>query len=216
MSRLLGELISERRETPGDDLISSLVQIADDDGEQLRPSELLGFCKLLWIAGNETTTNLITNGALVLQSQPQLLTTLQNDPTLIPSFVEELLRYEGPTNGLFRQAAADIDFRGQHLRKGDAIWLLWAAGNRDPRQFSKPDDFDLSRNPTGHLAFGHGIHFCLGAHLARLEAQIAFERVIELLREFRCVPQEGRRLPTPILRGWLHLPMEPLQGSNSP
>ncbi|MFK7977400.1 MAG: cytochrome P450 [Halioglobus sp.] len=215
MSRLLAELISERREAPGDDLISALVQIADEDGDRLRPSELLGFCKLLWIAGNETTTNLITNGALVLQAEPQLLSTLQTNSALIPAFVEELLRYEGPANGLFREAAADIEFRGQHIRKGDAIWLLWAAGNRDPNQFSQPDNFDISRNATNHLAFGHGIHFCLGAHLAKLEAQIAFEGVVQLLQDFRCVPQKGRRLPTPILRGWLHLPMEPLPGPTS-
>lgn len=213
MSGMLEELIEERRAEPRDDLISSLVQVAAEEGGNLRASELLGFCKLLWIAGNETTTNLITNGALILQDRPDLVAALAADKSRVPLFVEEALRFEGPVNGLFRQVTGDFEFRGQALRAGDAVWLLWASGNRDALHYDRPDEFVLDRNPRDHLAFGHGIHFCLGAHLARLEARVAFETLVELLPECRCLPARGKRLPTPILRGWLELPAVPAAGA---
>ena len=205
----LEALIAERTRRPTDDLVSALVGIAASDEERLRPGELLGFCKLLWIAGNETTTNLISNGALVLQDLPELRQRLRAEPDRIPDFVEEALRFESPVNGLFRILARDVELAGHDLRKGQPVWVLFGSANRDPAHFRDPDRFDLDRRERDHLAFGLGIHFCLGAALARLEARVAFETLVPLLDELHLHPERGRRVPTPILRGWLELPMTP-------
>lgn len=202
----LSELIAERRRSPAEDLVSALVQIADDDGEKVRDDELLGFCKLLWIAGNETTTNLITNTAVLLDGRPDLREAC-SDPAVLPGFVEEALRCETPVSGLFRRAARDVELAGEKIGKGDPVWILFGSANRDPRHFADADRFDPKRKPNDHLALGFGIHFCLGASLARLEARLAFAALAPLLAEFELEPEAGERIPTPILRGWLKLPM---------
>lgn len=203
----LGELIESRRRSPSEDLVSALVRVSDEDGQRLRDDELLGFCKLLWIAGNETTTNLITNTAVLLNREPSIRDRLLGDLEILPDFVEEALRMETPVSGLFRRAVRDVELRGERIPEGAPVWVLFGSANRDPRHFSDPDRFDPRREPNDHLALGYGIHFCLGAALARLEARIAFEVMAPMLVDFVLDPEKGERIPTPILRGWLKLPM---------
>lgn len=205
-------LIAERRRSPSEDLVSALVQISHDDGQKVRDDELLGFCKLLWIAGNETTTNLITNTAVLLDRRPELRRAC-GSPSLLPGFVEEALRCETPVSGLFRRATRDVELGGQKIGEGDPVWILFGSANRDPRHFDDPERFDPGRKPNDHLALGFGIHFCLGAALARLEARVAFEALAPLLDEFALEPESGERIPTPILRGWLKLPMHARGGT---
>lgn len=207
MNETLSEIINTKRSNPEDDLISSLVRLADDEGDQLKSNELLGFCKLLWIAGNETTTNLITNASVVLQDQPELIDKLQNNKELIPQFVEEALRYVGPVNGLFRRVTRNLEYKGKKFKENDNVWIMFASANRDEKHFESPDNFIIERHPNDHLALGKGVHFCMGAALARLEAQIAFEYLVDVLPRFQLKPEEGVRIPVPVLRGWLKLPM---------
>jgi len=209
----LAELIASRRRSPTDDLVSALVRVSDEDGQRLHDDELLGFCKLLWIAGNETTTNLITNTAVLLQNEPQLRDRLIGDPSILPDFVEEALRMETPVSGLFRRAVRDVELGGERIPADAPVWILFGSANRDPRHFPEPDRFDPQRQPNDHVALGYGIHFCLGAALARLEARIAFEAMAPLLVDFELEPDKGERLPTPILRGWLKLPMHGREGA---
>lgn len=169
---------------------------------------------LLWIAGNETTTNLISNIAVLLHEQPELQAELYRGPEALRAFVEEALRFIPPVNGLFREVTRDTEFQGARLAKGDRLLLLFAAANRDPDHFPDPTRFDPRRKPNDHVAFGHGIHFCLGSHLARLEARVACEALAELLPSARLTPSQGALVPTGILRGWLLLPLE-LGGSTA-
>ncbi len=207
MDAALSAVIAQKRESPGDDLISALVEIADEEGQRLHADELLGFCKLLWIAGNETTTNLICNAALFLQSQPEILQRLRADKTLIESFVEEALRLEGPVNGLFRRVARDYNYKGCELKAGDNVWLLFGSANRDEAVYPDAAEFNLAREQTQHLALGKGIHFCMGAPLARMEARVAFEHLVDVMHRFQIDDESGKRIPIAILRGWLSLPV---------
>jgi hypothetical protein len=207
MHATLAELVEERRAARRDDLVSALLQASESDEAPLRPEELVGLCLLLWIAGNETTTNLISNVAVLLQEEPRLQAELRGGPEALKAFVEEALRFAPPVNGLFREVALDTELCGKQLRKGDRVLMLFAAANRDPRHFPEPARFDPRRKPNDQVGFGHGIHFCLGSHLARLEARIACEWLAELLPAARLDPLRGARIPTGILRGWLRLPM---------
>lgn len=207
LAKLLEEIIAQRRSDPADDLISSLVLLADDDGDKLRPDELLGLCRLLWLAGNETTSFLITNAVPILQDRPALLAQLRADKSWIPAFVEETLRFASPVNGMFRQATVDIDFHGDRFQKGDVLWVLFGSANRDEDHFENPEEFRMQRAPNDHLAFGKGIHFCIGAPLARLESKVAFETLVEVLPGYRVQPERGVKAPSPVVNGWLKLPM---------
>jgi len=209
MYATLSDLIEERRASRRDDLFSALIDSSESDESPLEPEELVGLCQLLWTAGNETTTNLLSNAALVLQERPDLLEMVRTQPGRIPAMVEELLRLESPVNCLARTAAEDLALQGQKVRKDDVLMVMYASANRDPRHFERPDEFDPSRRPNDHVAFSHGIHFCLGSHLARLEARVGLETLGELLPSVRLRPDEGARIPTGILRGWLRLPLEP-------
>lgn len=211
MSETLAMLIEQKRVEPSDDLISSLVSIADDGGERLRADELLGFCRLLWIAGNETTTNLICNAAVYLQEHPEVTDLLRADKSQIVRFVEEALRFQGPVNGLFRRVTQDTSYKGCQMKAGDNVWLLYASANRDESQFDNAGVFGMEREQQQHIAFGKGIHFCLGAPLARMEARIAFEHLVDVLPTYQIHTELGRRLPVPVLRGWLSLPMSAAQ-----
>jgi hypothetical protein len=209
MYAALADLIEERRASRRDDLFSALIDASESDESPLEPHELVGLCQLLWTAGNETTTNLLSNAALVLQDRPDLLEIVRTRADRIPAMVEELLRLESPVNCLARTATRDLELRGQAIREGDVLMVLYAAANRDPRHFERPDEFDPDRRPNDHVAFSHGIHFCLGSHLARLEARVGLEALGELLPAVTLRPDEGLRIPTGILRGWLRLPAEP-------
>jgi len=173
----LSRLIHERRRRPEDDLISGLVYARDEHGT-LSEEELLGNCMLLLIAGHETTVNLIGNGTLALLRHPDQLERLGSDASLVKPAVEEALRFESPVqHSTFRVAAGEMEVGGRTIGRGEQVVAALGAANRDPEQFPEPDRFDVAREPNRHLAFGRGPHFCLGAPLARLEAEITLPRL---------------------------------------
>ena len=170
-------LLAERRRERRSDLMSALID-ARVDGSALTQEELLGFCFVLVVAGNDTTTNLIANGAVLLAEHPDQRRRLAEDPALLDGAIEEMLRYEAPAQALPRRLTRDAVLHGRTLREGEQLFLLWGAANRDEREFEDPDRFDVRRRIKRHLAFGQGIHFCLGKSLARLEARVAFEELL--------------------------------------
>jgi cytochrome P450 len=169
--------IAARRANPGDDLISGLVAVRDDE-DRLTEDELTSMVFLLLIAGHETTVNLLGNGAFLLLSERERWERLAADRTLLPSAIEELLRFESPVeSATFRVAVEDLEIGGVHIKAGDPVFVVLLSANRDDH-FPYADELHLDRPQNSHLAFGHGIHYCLGAPLARLEAQIAFDRLL--------------------------------------
>ncbi len=178
-SQYFFELLAERRRNPGDDLLSRLVQ-AEDGGTVLSEPEMLSTCILLLVAGHETTVNLIAGGVLALLRHPDQCDRFRADPELTRSGVEEMLRYVSPVQLTGRALTEDCEFGGVEFASGDFVMLLLASANRDPEQFDQPERFDIARNPNNHLGFGFGIHHCLGAPLARMEAQVA---LVSLVRQ---------------------------------
>jgi hypothetical protein len=172
LSDYFARLIEERRDALGDDLLSTLIRAADD-GDRLTPQEALVQASGLLVAGFETTIGLIGNGVRELLRNPDELARLRADPGLIESAVEECLRFAGPIILTGRILHDEAEFGGRVLAKDTSVWAMLFSANRDPRQFPEPERFDVGRTPNEHLAFGGGTHFCLGAHLARLEAQVA-------------------------------------------
>jgi len=207
MHATLAELIEARRKERHDDLFSALIEASETDESPLKPDELVGLCQLLWTAGNETTSNLLSNAALVLQESPKLLETVRSEPARIPTIVEEMLRLQSPVNCLSRTATEDVEVHGETIRTGDVVMVVFASANRDPRHFERPDEIDLDRRPNDHVALSHGIHFCLGSHLARLEARVGLEAMGELLPRVELMPNAGAPIPFGIFRGWLRLPL---------
>jgi pimeloyl-[acyl-carrier protein] synthase len=193
-------LIAERRKQPREDLISALVAI-EAEGDRLNEDEMVATCILLLIAGHETTVNLIGNGMLALLTHPDQWDRLKADPMLIKSAVEELLRYDSPVQLTARWILDDFEFAGQQMRKGQQIITLFGAANHDPARFPDPGRLDITRDPNPHLSFGNGIHFCLGAPLARMEAQIAIATLARRLPDLRLVTDQPPRQPTLVLRG---------------
>jgi pimeloyl-[acyl-carrier protein] synthase len=193
MRAYLQQIADQRRRQPQPDLISALVA-AEEQGDALTEGELLSTCVTMMIAGHETTTNLIATGLLNLLRHPAQLQQLQEEPALIGAAVEELLRYDSPLQRNRRVVAHDMEFGGQHLKRGQLVLQMLGAANRDPAQFPDPDRLDLRRAANAHLAFGRGIHFCLGAPLARLEAPIALNTLLRRL--------PGLRLETERLEWW--------------
>ncbi len=202
--QFFADIVEERRRTPKDDLVSALVR-AEGADETLTNDEIIGFAMLLLIAGNETTTNLIGNAMLALTEHPDELRKVADDPSLIPSMVEEALRYDSPVQFLFRMTTEEVNVGGAVIPKGSAVVPIYASGNRDDRKYADAARFDVTRNPQGHLAFGQGIHFCLGAPLARLEARVAFEELLHLRGLQRT--GEAERIDSLFLRGLKHLPL---------
>jgi cytochrome P450 len=209
-NRILAEYLAgqfeEKRRRPGDDLLSDLLQ-AEVEGRKLTLPELLGFAILLLIAGNETTTNLISNATLLLDRHPDQLRRLVADPGLLPRAVEEFLRCDSPVQGLERDLVEDLDVQGRTIPRGSKLFLLVAAANRDPRRFAEPQRFDVGRWPNRHLAFGFGTHFCLGSSLARLEARVSWEELLRRIPEFH-VSGPVERLHSAVIRGLLRVPLE--------
>jgi cytochrome P450 len=181
MARYIAELVNGKRQSPGEDLMSALIHGSDDDGDRLSPDELLGMAWLLLVAGYETTVNLISNGVLALLTHPEQLAALRADLSLIDDAVEEMLRYDGPLETpTFRFTTEPVTIGDTVIPGGGELVLVaMADANRDPARFPSPDRFDISRDARGHVAFGHGIHHCLGAPLARLEVRIAIRTLLE-------------------------------------
>ncbi len=201
----LRELARERRREPADDLLTHLVRASDQEG-RLTEDEVVGLSFLLWNAAIEAPTFLFGSGMAALERHPGAKRRILDDPGLLPSFVEEVARYDAPVQGLFRRATRDVALRGRTIREGDKVWLLFAAANRDPERFPDPDRFDPARTPNDHLGFGGGIHYCLGSMMARLEARLAFGLLLERFPGLHVRPEEGCRSRHPVMRGFHRLP----------
>ena len=201
------DLATEKRANPTDDIISVLLQ-AEVEGERLTDLEFDVFFELLAVAGNETTRNLISHGMLALMEHPEQRSKLLVHGSLLPSAVEEMLRYASPVMYMRRTAQRDIDLRGEHIAQGDKVALWYIAGDHDPDVFDQPHTFDITRAPADdHIAFGGGgPHFCLGSHLAKLEIQVMFE---ELLRRIPDMELAGpvERLRSNFINGIKHMPV---------
>lgn len=202
MFQYFAEVVEARRAEPRDDLISLIVHEQPDDGEEpLTVPELIAFCVLLLLAGNETTTNLLGNFFEAMHAHPDELRRLRDDPGLVRLAVEEALRYDSPIQGLWRGLRAPADIGGSEVPEGPRVMILFAAANRDASVFgSDAESFRVDRNPVDHVAFGSGIHVCLGASLARLEARVA---ITTLLERTAAIERAGEpvRSPNPVLRG---------------
>lgn len=202
----LGGLIRQRRVEPTDDIIGALVAV-QESGSQLTDDELLSTCFMLLTAGDVTTTNLIGNGTLALLRHPDQLHRLQQAPTLIRSAVDELVRYDTPSQIIMRVVAETTRIGGQRLDEGDLVYLVLAATNRDPDRFADPDQLDLGRSDNRYLSFGNGPHFCLGAPLARLEAEVAIGTLVRRLPALRLDTPTVQWRPNPMQRGLVRLPL---------
>ena len=199
MAAYIDRICAERRSAPQDDLISVLVRA--EGGDALTTGQVMSFITLLLIAGNETTTNLIGNAAKALLAHPEALARVAADPSAIPAAVEETLRYDSPVQGLPRRVMRETELAGTKLCDGDLLLVLFASANRDEQRFRDPDLFDLDRRERDHVAFGHGIHFCLGAALARLETRIAFETLLSRCKNLRLADPDVPMLDSMTLRG---------------
>jgi hypothetical protein len=202
----LAEVLAARRREPRDDLLSALLA-AEIDGERLSDVELIGFGFLLLVAGNETTTNLISNAAILLDRHRDQRRLLLEDPGRIPGAIEEFLRFDSPVQGLARTTAAPVSLHGVTMPEGSKVLLLFGSANHDERAIPDADRFDVLRAPNPHVAFGFGAHFCLGANLARLEARVAFEELLARLPDYRMTQSRVERHCSGPIRGALSLPI---------
>ena len=206
ISEYFREVIAARRREPKEDLVSVLVEAADQ-GDDLSEGQLLATCVVALIAGNETTRNLIGNGMLALMRNPEQLEKLWNDPSLVVPAVEELLRYAGPVQCTARVATEDLEIAGKAVKEGQVVFPMLGAANRDPAYFRDPEKLDISRQNNHHVAFGSGIHACLGQPLARLEAHIAFGTLARRIPNPRLATEALEWGPSFTLRGVKSLPI---------
>jgi len=208
MSQYFASLIPERRANPGDDLISKVVH-AEVDGEGISDQDIVGFNILLLIAGNETTTNLLSNLLNHLANNPDKWNELRANPAKIDAAVEETLRFDAPVHWVNRKAMQDIEFHGQKVKAGDMVFAMLGSANRDASHYEHADEFRLDRGRSDHHTFGHGIHFCIGAPLARLETRFALEG---LFRRYEAISHassgDNERTHSNMLRGFHHLWLE--------
>ncbi|MFE6761430.1 cytochrome P450 [Streptomyces sp. NPDC057689] len=210
MGVYLGELIEEKRRSPGDDLLSALIAARDEDDDALSPDELVGMAFLLLVAGHETTVNLISNGVRALLDHPGQLAALRADLSLLDGAVEEMLRYDGPVEtATLRFARERVEVASRTIGTGEPVLVSLAGSDRDPARFPEPDRFDIRRDTRGHLAFGHGIHFCMGAPLARMEGRIAVRTLLERCPGLEADPDAAPFdwLPGTLIRGVRRLPV---------
>lgn len=203
----LAETFALRRKEPRNDLISVLMT-ASEEGDALSEGDLLGLCFLLLVAGTETTTSALGNAILLLDQHSEARARLVADPSLIPAACEEILRYDSPVQGLSRVATRDVTLQGKEIPKGARVHMLYAAANRDPRVFDDADTFDITRSPNHHLAFSYGIHFCLGASLARIELQVGLSEFLAHAPNYRVKREALVRLPSDTNRGFASIPIE--------
>ena len=206
LAAYLASIFDEKRKNPADDLMSALLA-AEIDGQRLNQAELVGFAVLLLIAGNETTTNLISSAAILLDEHPDQRAFLFEDPARIETAVDEFLRFESPVQGAERIVTEELTLGDKALQRGDKIFLMLGAANRDERVIANPDEFNVRRTPNPHLAFGWGGHYCLGANLARMETRIAFEEIARRLPGYH-VSGPTERLYSGAFRGFLSVPIE--------
>jgi cytochrome P450 len=200
------QAIADRRKTPREDLLTVLVQ-AEEERQTLTSDEVLAMAMLILLAGNETTMNLLSNTALALQAHPADLARISREHVLIPQLIEEMLRYDSPVQIVFRRTTEAVELSGRTIPPNSVVFILIGSANRDERKFPDPDRFDLSRDPSEHLAFGFGTHFCLGAQLARLEAKVALEELFASCPPFTTDLHRVERIKSVLLRGIKHLPM---------
>jgi cytochrome P450 len=212
MMAYFGRMAAARRAHGADDLISALVE-ANVEGEALQDWEILGFCILLLIAGNETTTNLIGNLLHALSARPDLWRRLREDRSLVETVIEESLRHESPVQRLFRWTTRDVEVSGIRMSRGDRVTIFYGAANRDPRAFASPDEFRLDRDLRNHVAFGAGIHYCLGAPLARAEARISLNAFLDRFATLGPGAAAVRQTETPVVFGFKRLPLTLHPGS---
>jgi cholest-4-en-3-one 26-monooxygenase len=197
--------VASRRQEPKEDLVTLLTQ-AEIDGEVLSEPEILAFCQLLVLAGNETTRNAISGGLLAFIENPDQWERLRADRSLIPTAVEEILRWSSPLAHMMRTATRDTEIRGQQIKAGDRVMLWYPSANRDEEIFDDPYRFDIGRTPNEHLAFGYGEHFCLGAGLARLEIRVMFDALLDRLTNIE-LTGDVERLRSTFLHGIKHMPI---------
>ena len=195
MRAFISDLVEQRRKVPADDLLSRMVE-----GDMLTEAELLTTCVTLLTAGHETTTSLIGNGMLTLLRHPEQMARLRDNRDLMPTAIEEMLRYESPLQRNPRKLASDVELHGAQMRDGDFVLQLLGSANRDEGQFEQPQHFDITRKPNRHLSFGFGIHFCLGAPLARLEAPIAIGAMLDRMPSMQ-LAEDPRWIEHGLLRG---------------
>ncbi len=203
----LEPIFADRRREPRDDLISALVA-AREGSDALSNAELLSLCTILLAAGHETTTSLLGNAVLALLQHPDQRQQLREDPSLGRAAVEEFLRYDSPVQLTDRVATEDMEIDGKPVRKGELVGLILGAANRDPEVFRDPDRLNFDRGDIPHVAFSHGAHFCLGAQLARLEAEVAIGKLLERFPHFRGPREPPDRKRSMVLRGPTSLPLE--------
>jgi cytochrome P450 len=206
MLHYFGEMLADRKAKPRDDLTGALIA-AEIDGDRLADREIIGFLFLMVVAGNETTTKLLGNALYWLWRNPGERDRLRADATLVPRWVEETLRYDNSTQALARVVVADTELHGEKLRAGDRLVLLLGSANRDERVFPDPDRYDLLRDTSYSLAFGQGVHFCLGASLARLEGRVALEEVWKRMPDYEIDPAGLVRVHSVNVRGFAALPI---------
>jgi cytochrome P450 len=210
-SSAFAEYIDWRAEHPSDDVMSELLQAEFEDAtgtrRKLTREELLNYVNLLAAAGNETTTRLIGWAGSVLDDHPDQRKEVAEDRSLVPNAVEELLRYESPSPVQARYVTKDVEHYGQAIPQGSVVLLLTAAANRDEREFPEPDRFDIRRTITHHLAFGYGVHFCLGASLARLEGRVALDELLQRFPTWEVDMDNAVQARTSTVRGWESLPV---------
>jgi cytochrome P450 len=234
MTEYVTALSRERREQPHDDLLSALLSVADDGAlgcpyphnaisagshsigrqvhehgatSQLTHEELVANINILLSTGHETTTNLIGNGLLALLQNPDQMQMLRNQPALVTPAIEEMLRYDNPVQITYRSAVEDVELGDKHVRKGDLVNSILGSANRDPQRYSEPDRFNITRNEGRHLSFGLGIHFCIGASLVRLEAEIAFAALLRRFPGMQLANTDLEWQEHPVFRGVKSLPV---------